>query len=91
MACHIYTARVCSRVNLCGRRRVGEGRFPWFAARVWARTVSAGSIKMPDTLFHTDVDDDKLTDYRMPARCAGLPSYSMGLPEAVVGIIGVRF
>ena len=63
MACHIYTARVCSRVNLCGRRRVREGRFPWFAARVWARTVSAGSIKMPDTLFHTDVDDDKLTDY----------------------------
>ena len=40
-----------------------EGQIPLFEGACLVSTALADSIKMPDTLSHTDVGDDKLTHH----------------------------
>ena len=64
----VCTRRVCVLVLICVcvgvRRRVSEGRIPLFEGACLVSTALADSIKMPDTLSHTDVGDDKLTHHK---------------------------
>ena len=63
----VCTRRVCELVLiLCVRVfvvGVREGQIPLFEGACLVSTALADSIKMPDTLSHTDVGDDKLTHH----------------------------
>ena len=64
----VCTRRVCElvliRVCVSVRRRVREGQIPLIGSACLVLTVSADSDKMPNTLSHADVGDDKLTPLR---------------------------